>query len=213
MPDPTALPEDVVPDDDPPPPEHPALAQGHPDDGWVPRRRRKKRGLPIGGLIAVGFLGLFALILVVGAVLRSDRAAVHNAKVKNPQPPAAKERVDPFEAAEDGNRRRPVEGDSGRTFLGMSLLGAILLGVFLYGLASVLLAIWVIQDTRNRSVENGVLWMLMIFPFNFLALLIYLASRPAGSLIACEWCGNSRLAYVGVCPHCRREVEARGRVC
>jgi len=144
-------------------------------------------------------------------VIRSDRADTHNAKVKNPAPPVAKERLDPFDHAEDANRRRPAAADTDRAFLGMSFLVTLLVGAFLYVLASILMAIWVIQDTRNRSVENGVLWMLMIFPFNFMALLIYLASRPAGSLIRCEWCGNSRLAYVGICPHCHREVEARGR--
>jgi hypothetical protein len=70
----------------------------------------------------------------------------------------------------------------------------------------------VIRDTRNRSVENGVMWMLLIVPLNGVALLIYLASRPHGSLIGCEKCGNRRLAFVGVCPHCRQPVRARGRV-
>lgn len=86
------------------------------------------------------------------------------------------------------------------------------MAVFVYIVASVLLAIWVIQDSRNRSVKNGLIWMLLIFPFNFLALLIYLASRPAGSLVRCEHCGNRRLAFVGICPHCRQPVRSYGRV-
>src|SRR5689334_12424122 len=51
--------------------------------------------------------------------------------------------------------------------------------------------------------------MLLILPLNLFALLIYLASRPHGTLIRCEACGNPRLPYVGVCPHCRHMVRAR----
>ena len=82
--------------------------------------------------------------------------------------------------------------------------------VLAYLVFVVLLAIWVIRDCRNRSIENGIFWMLLIFPFNVLALIIYLASRPNGTLVRCEHCRNQRLAFVGVCPHCHCDVRQRG---
>lgn len=89
-------------------------------------------------------------------------------------------------------------------------LAAVVGGIVAYLVFVVLLAVWVIRDCRNWSVENGIFWMLLIFPLNVFALLIYLASRPHGTLVRCEACGNPRLPYVGVCPHCRHAVRARG---
>jgi hypothetical protein len=70
-----------------------------------------------------------------------------------------------------------------------------------------LMLVFVARDCRNRSVDNGALWMLTVAVTHFVGLLVYLASRPHGSLIACEHCGNRRLPYVAVCPHCRRPVQ------
>ncbi len=80
---------------------------------------------------------------------------------------------------------------------------------FLYLALSILVGIWVIKDVRNRSMGNlvGVLWMLMIFPFNVIALIIYIASRPVGTLVVCKVCRNSKLPYKPVCPHCRSRVR------
>jgi hypothetical protein len=88
-------------------------------------------------------------------------------------------------------------------------LAAVLGSIVAYLVFVVLLSVWVIRDCRNRSVENGIFWMLLILPLNLFALLIYLASRPHGTLIRCEACGNPRLPYVGVCPHCRHVVRSR----
>jgi hypothetical protein len=49
------------------------------------------------------------------------------------------------------------------------------------------LAVWIVRDSRNRSVENGVVWMLLVLPLNMLALITYLLARPqelAGSVPA-----------------------------
>jgi hypothetical protein len=88
-------------------------------------------------------------------------------------------------------------------------LAAVVGSIIAYLIFVVLLSVWVIRDCRNRSVENGLFWMLLILPLNLFALLIYMASRPHGTLIRCEACGNPRLPYVGVCPHCRHVVRAR----
>jgi hypothetical protein len=189
---------------------------------YIPRRRRK-RGVSSGVLIAVGFLALITLVMVVAAVIRHDRPS-------NPKAPTAgkdvstdtkgKGRPVPAEPSvrpepELKPVERSVEQDVGRneTIAGYPLFGAICVFVvlFVYGLLSILMAIWVVGDTRNRSVENGLFWMLLIIPFNFTALLVYLASRPKGLLIRCERCGNKRLAFVGICPHCRQPVKSRGR--
>ena len=82
--------------------------------------------------------------------------------------------------------------------------------VALYIALVILMAVWVIKDCRNRSIENGVIWMLLVVPFNCVALLIYLASRPNGTLIRCERCRCWRLPYVGICPHCRNKVRSHG---
>jgi hypothetical protein len=168
-------------------------------------------------LLAFGIvagLGLLALVLVVLAVNRSreaSRLTQPTQRARGERPPAnlrpapADPVADERPAGRDGDR----SGDVATAAL--SWLTCIGLAVFGYVLASILMAIWVIRDSRNRSVENGVLWMLLIFPFNALALLIYLASRPHGSLIPCERCGNPRLTFVGVCPHCHQPVRARGR--
>lgn len=67
----------------------------------------------------------------------------------------------------------------------------------------VLLLIWVVRDAKNRSIENGFFWMLLVLLLGPLALLIYLASRPYGTLATCLHCGNRKLDYARVCPHCR----------
>src|SRR6185437_8632767 len=53
--------------------------------------------------------------------------------------------------------------------------------LFVIGLlvvSAILMAVWVIRDCRNRSVENGFLWMFLIMGTHFIGLLVYLASRP-----------------------------------
>lgn len=65
---------------------------------------------------------------------------------------------------------------------------------------------WIVKDCRNRSVDNGIMWMIIIAVFHIFGLIIYLSSRPDGSLIHCERCANKRLPYVRYCPHCKHDV-------
>jgi DNA-directed RNA polymerase subunit RPC12/RpoP len=183
------------------------------DDDRLPIRRRKQRVSPV-ALFGVGFLALAVVVLVVVAIVRSDRAAKQNLKSSAKQTqkggqPVGKARTD---AGDTPNPRlEPVGGNEpdqevGRTLFGYSLFGMICVMVILYWLFVFLLAVWVIRDARNRSVENGLFWMLLIVPFNVFALLIYLVSRPSGTLIKCSNCRNYRLRHVGICPHCHRQV-------
>jgi Phospholipase_D-nuclease N-terminal len=71
-----------------------------------------------------------------------------------------------------------------------------------YLATSIALLVWVARDTRNRGMDSGAIWMLIVLAFNLIGLIIYMASRPAGQLVPCDNCGNRRLHYVRVCPHC-----------
>jgi hypothetical protein len=192
------------------------------DDDYLPiRRRKKKSNLKL--IIFFGGLAVLAIVAVVLAIAKTQRVEQAEkeravAKIRSADKPE-KERVNqvprmgkaPETETIDRRSNDPAE-QTGQAAFGLSLLACFGFALLAYVVATVLLAIWVIRDSRNRSVENGVLWMLLIFPFNGLALIIYLASRPHGSLIPCENCGSKRLTFVGVCPHCRLPVKARGRV-
>lgn len=177
-------------------------------------RRRRKNNSQVGAvLLLMGFIiGVVALVWVV--VWRANNV---------PEVPPGGEKGKAVAVEKSGAERKPPVSDTGESGRERDrdrerVSDAVELGVWLYVGAVVLyvvlvilLAVWVIRDSRNRSIENGVIWMLLIFPFNVLALFIYLASRPHGTLTHCEHCGNRRLRYVGVCPHCRKPVRSRGR--
>jgi lipid-A-disaccharide synthase-like uncharacterized protein len=79
---------------------------------------------------------------------------------------------------------------------------ALFLGIG-YLVSLLLLVVWVVKDARNRSIENGLLWAIVILGSHIIGLLIYLATRLNGLLILCQHCGNKRLEYVRLCPHCQ----------
>lgn len=183
----------------------------------IPRRRRKK-GPP---WVMMGVLVLLAVAVVMAVTMTLARnarkteeaVAAANARTRSgakadtskgvatvrPAAPEVERRVDTRADDDDRDTSERVKGT------------VVVMAVAAYVIFVILLAVWVIRDTRNRSIENGVIWMLLIFPFNGLALMIYLASRPNGTLIRCERCDCWRLPYVGVCPHCRSKVRSRGR--
>jgi hypothetical protein len=74
--------------------------------------------------------------------------------------------------------------------------------LLVYGLALLFLLAWVARDARARG-ESGILWVLVILFFHWLGLLIYLAARPRGQLVACRRCSNWKLDHALRCPHCR----------
>jgi putative component of membrane protein insertase Oxa1/YidC/SpoIIIJ protein YidD len=79
--------------------------------------------------------------------------------------------------------------------------GLVLLVLAWFG-GGIALLVWVVRDAKNRGVESPILWMLLVFVLSLLGLIIYLLSRPGGNLVACEHCGNKKLQYARLCPHC-----------
>jgi hypothetical protein len=66
----------------------------------------------------------------------------------------------------------------------------------------VLLLVWVARDAKARGLDNGILWMLLVFFTSFVGLIIYLLARPQGNLVECPNCHNKKLQAAVRCPHC-----------
>lgn len=79
---------------------------------------------------------------------------------------------------------------------------AVLLFFVAVPVLGVLLLIWIARDAKNRGMDNAVVWTLFVLFLWPIALPIYLASRPKGSLIRCGHCENKRLKVSAQCPHC-----------
>ena len=93
----------------------------------------------------------------------------------------------------------PVGAIGGSLFL-ISMLAA----VVAYIVALVLILAWVAKDARNRGVDGGAVWVIVMLFLHVIGLLVYLASRPHGILVLCPTCGNKKLAHALTCPHCGR---------
>lgn len=98
-----------------------------------------------------------------------------------------------------------VGGDAASAGIGLALMAFGCVMVILLIVSYLLMLIWVVRDCRARGIDGGVLWVLVIIVFHVIGLLIYLASRPQGQLAACPHCGNSKLIYSRVCPHCHSQ--------
>lgn len=84
------------------------------------------------------------------------------------------------------------------------------------------LAFWVYKDAENRGL-NGLLWALLVFIGNLIALIIYLIVRserktsaaaggtPAKS--ACPSCGQDVASNFKFCPNCGRSVQTSCPAC
>lgn len=66
----------------------------------------------------------------------------------------------------------------------------------------ILIMAWVTKDCRARGVDGAAVWVLVILLSFVVGLLVYLASRPQGTLVDCRRCGNRRLQFARACPHC-----------
>jgi uncharacterized membrane protein YhaH (DUF805 family) len=77
-------------------------------------------------------------------------------------------------------------------------------GVFIVAMIAlnIALLIWVAKDAKNRGMENPVLWMILVMFTGIIGLIIYLCTRPQGSLVPCALCANKRLSMSAKCPHC-----------
>ena len=67
---------------------------------------------------------------------------------------------------------------------------------------NVWLLIWVNRDAKARGMDNGVLWMVVVFFTSVIGLAIYLSQRPKGELVTCPHCGKKRLSTLATCPSC-----------
>ena len=98
--------------------------------------------------------------------------------------------------------------------LGLSLLtgdqyaiaqdGCLACGVPMFVLYIVML-IWVAYDAKARSMDNVVLWVLVVWLLSIGGLVLYFIFRPKGVLTVCLHCRRKRLRGSTRCPHCRRE--------
>ena len=67
---------------------------------------------------------------------------------------------------------------------------------------NIALLVWVARDAKSRGMDNAVVWMILVMCTSVLGLVIYLFSRPQGTLGKCSSCGNNRLQASAKCPHC-----------
>lgn len=64
------------------------------------------------------------------------------------------------------------------------------------------LLVWVYRDAKNRSMENAVIWLIVVLIVGPIGAIIYLLARPKGDVVACSHCQGKRLATSAKCPHC-----------
>lgn len=97
-------------------------------------------------------------------------------------------------AQRDDNPAAPLAGCACcSTFLAIPIVFIVL---------NIALLVWVARDAKARGMDSAVLWMLLVFFTSIVGLIIYLLSRPQGSVVRCANCGNKRLAAGVRCPHC-----------
>jgi hypothetical protein len=91
---------------------------------------------------------------------------------------------------------------AGAALVWCGILCGLLVLCLAYVVGLILLLAWVAGDCRNRNMDGGAVWILVILSLHWVGLLVYLASRPHGMLTICTTCGNKRLVHARVCPHC-----------
>ena len=80
--------------------------------------------------------------------------------------------------------------------------GVFLLIPVIYIALNIALLVWVARDAKARGMDNAVVWMILVMVTSVVGLLIYIFSRPQGTLVKCASCGNFRLQASAKCPHC-----------
>ncbi len=92
--------------------------------------------------------------------------------------------------------------------LGCAGLGGFLIVVIAGLIISwIALLVWVVRDSRARSADNPILWMLLVLFFHVLGLIIYLFARPKGSFAQCQNCKGNKLAHLRICPQCGHPTD------
>jgi len=67
---------------------------------------------------------------------------------------------------------------------------------------NIVMLLWVYRDATNRGMESAVIWLIIVLAFSFLGTILYLLSRPKGTLVPCSHCAAKRLPGSAQCPHC-----------
>lgn len=185
-----------------------------------------------GGLAACVALMLFAFALLYDAKNKPQAAATPatttaqavkgegratGPRKAEPRPAVSTRPREPEPAARSGVVKAADEVASS-TLLLLLVAGLALLS-FAWLVAVTAAAVWIVRDCRNRSVDGGMMWGLLFWCAAVLGFVVgagvvlffYLATRPNGTLVPCEGCGNRRLSFVAVCPHCKRAVAQLDR--
>lgn len=156
-------------------------------------------------MVTVASFFVLALCFFMAAMNGFDRARELRAKA-DAGPVARREQS---RAPLPQPARSETEGDVG-------FAGALcFLWVFLvtgYIVAVILMLAWVAKDSRNRGVDGGAVWVMVILFTGFIGLLVYLASRPHGVLVVCPHCNNKKLMPARLCPHCGNKSPLPGRL-
>jgi len=148
------------------------------------------------GWLLTGFVGLLACVFLVIALNRSGDQ-------QGPKPAPKTQELRP--RVEPAAQPLPsLVREEPSTFLGIAVtVWIFLLCLFIaYWVGVILLLAWVARDARARSVDGGGVWVIAILLTGWIAFLVYLASRPYGMLVVCQYCSNKRLHAAVKCPHC-----------
>ena len=146
----------------------------------------------------VGMLAVVGLTAIVVAVVKSgDRKQA--AKKETKEAPVVVRRADPAPRAARSEWEDEMAETRAREKAWL-IFWVVFLVLYLTGLC--LLLAWVAKDAKNRGIDGGAVWVLVILFISVIGLLVYLASRPMGSLGTCANCHNRRLMYTKHCPHC-----------
>lgn len=160
--------------------------------------------------IAVGFGVLAALIVALAVAIRArekgptaeqptpSRAGLPTKRMATPVGRRTSERVDTERTALEREERSARGGYDLATWI---------IACILVFVCWILLLAWVARDAKNRCIDGGAVWVLLVVFLNFIGLLIYMASRPHGMLTTCYRCQNRKLNYARVCPHCGHEAR------
>ena len=80
--------------------------------------------------------------------------------------------------------------------------GSVLFAIIAVVVINIAILIWVVKDAKARGMGSPLGWLILVLIFGPLGLIIYFFSRPKGSLVPCENCGNKKLEAMKPCPHC-----------
>lgn len=94
---------------------------------------------------------------------------------------------------------RDVTGDDAVSCIACS--GAIFTPL-LFFLINIIILAWIAGEIRARGMSSPAGWLILIFFTGILGLIIFILSRPKGTLERCPHCGNKRLKAMVKCPYC-----------